>query len=191
MAKELLSDEESRSKIQNSIRIDKDKIEKATEIRNRIDNLTNEIVSLRFRVSEASKIMGKSLFFDNTETAKISHQLKERQVTDQDSLHLFIDDLHKYFIQSAEWGDMHRNPHVSTCLNIIASYRNSFNHIIDMKGGGRGTESAYKELRTINEELLGHKVIKIEEFPFLQIEILERVKKMLSIVEENIEDWLK
>ena len=190
-AKELLSNEESRSRILDVAKIDKEKIEKATEIKNRIDSLTNEIVSLRYRVNEASKIMEKRLFEDNSETARISHQLKERQVTDQDSLHLFIDDLHKYIIQSGKWGDMYKDAHINPVLEMIGTYRNSFNHIFDMKGGGTGSDNAYRELGKINEQLLGHKVIKIEEYPVLQIKILERIKEMLTLVEANVEEWLK
>lgn len=190
-AKEILSDDEAKEKIREVAKIDKAKIEKATEIKSKIDSLTNEIVSRRYQVNEESKIIGKKLFEDNSETGRISHELKGRQVTDQDTLHLFIDDLHKYIIQSANWGDLYKNTHISPTLKIIESYRNSFDHIYDLRGGGAGSEKAYKNLGKINEELLGHRVIKVEEYPFLQIEILDRVKKMLILIEDNIEDWLK
>jgi len=190
-AKEILSDEESLEKIREATKIDKDKMEKATDIKNKIDSLTNEIVSLRYRVNEASKIMGKRLFKDNSETARISHKLKERQVIDQDTLHLFIDDLHKYLVQSANWDLLYKNERVKPTLQIITLYRNFFDHIYDMKGGGSGSDNAYKNLGKINEGLLGHKVIKIEEYPYLQIRILEKVKEMLEILGENIEDWLR
>lgn len=190
-AKKLLSDDEYRKKIIDVAKIDKEKIEKATEIRNRILSLTNEIVALRYRVNEASKIMGKRLFEDNSETSKISNQLWDRQVTDQDSMHLFVDDLHKYLIQSGNWGDLYTNNHVKPTLEILEVYRNNFDHIYDMKGGGPGSEKAYKRLGEINEELIGHKVIKIEEYPLLQIEILDRIKKMLILIEENVEEWLR
>ncbi len=190
-AEKLLSSKESKKKILDIIKIDKDKIEKATEIKNQIQCLSTEIISLRYRINEASKIMEKRLFEDNSETSRISNLLGDRTVTDQEQLHLFIDDLHKYIIQSAHWSNLYDFPHIRPCLKIIESYRNSFNHIYDMKGGGTGTEKAYKELGKINEDLLGHKVIKIEEYPILQIEILDRVKKMLMLIEENIEDWLK
>jgi hypothetical protein len=190
-AEEMLSEDESRDRILEATRIDRDKIKEATIIRNEIDLLTNEIISLRYRVNEASKIIGKRIFQDNTETGRISHELKNRQVIDQDSLHLFIDDLHKYLIQSATWGLLYKNEHVNPTLKIIESYRNSFNHIYDMKSGGSGSESAYKRLGEINEDLLGHKVIKIEEYPHLQIRMLEKVKEMLEKLEKNIEDWLR
>lgn len=190
-AKEILSNEESRTKILDAAKIDKPKIEKATEIKSRILTLTNEIVALRYRVNEASKIMGKRLFEDNSETSRISNQLWNRQVIDQDSLHVFIDDLHKYIIQSGNWDNLYKDSHIEPVLKILEVYRNSFDHIYDMKGGGTGSEQAYKKLGEINEELFGHKVIKIEEYPLLQIEILERVKKMLTLVEENVEEWLK
>ena len=74
---------------------------------------------------------------------------------------------------------------------MIRLYRNSFDHIYDMNGGGGGSKKAYKKLGEINEELLGHKVIKIEEYPALQIEILKSVRKMLAMLDDNIEDWLK
>jgi hypothetical protein len=189
-AKNVLSNKESKNKILEIIKIDKDKIEKATEIKNRIQSLTTEIVGLRYRINEASKIIGKRLFEDNSETSRISNILGNRTVTDQDQLHLFIDDLHKYIVQSANWDQLFDSPHIHSCLKVIKLYRNSFDHIYDMKGSGQGAEKAYKELGKINTDLLGHKVIKIEEYPTLQIEILERVKKMLMLVEENIEDWL-
>ena len=190
-AKKLLSNEESKKIILEVSKIDKAKIEKATDIRNKIQSLATEIAGLRYWINEASKIMGKRLFEDNSETARISNLLGNRTVTDQEQLHLFIDDLHKYIIQSAHWNDLYNSPHISPCLKIIQFYRNSFDHIYDMKGRGHGTEKAYKELGKINEDLLGHKVIKIEEYSILQIEILDRVKKMLMLIEENIEDWLK
>jgi len=190
-ALELLSNEEVKAKIQEIIKIDKEKVERAIVIKNNVDSLTNEIVSYRYRVNEASKIIGKRIFEDNSETARISHNLKERQVTDQDSLHLFIDDLHKYIVQSANWDDLYKKPHIQPSLRLIEAYRNSFDHIYDMKGGGDGSKKAYKELGNINEKLIGHKVIKIEEYSILQIKILECVKKMLRLLDENIEDWLK
>lgn len=190
-AKELLSDDEYQKKILDAAKIDKEKIEKATEIRNRISSLTTEIVALRYRVNEASKIMGKRLFEDNSETSRISNQLWDKQVTDQDSLHLFVDDLHKYLIQSGNWGDLYKNNHVKPTLEILGVYRNNFDHIYDMIGGGPGSEKAYKRLGEINGELIGHRVIKIEEYPLLQIEILDRIKKMLILIEENVEEWLK
>ena len=189
-AAEVLSDKESRQRILDAARIDKNKIEKATEIKNQIQALTNELVALRYRVNEASKILGKRLFEDNTETARIGTRLGRRFVTDRDELHLFIDDLHKYIIQSANWDALYKSPHINPCLETIESYRNSFNHIYDMKGEGSGSERAYKGLGRITKKLLDHKIIKIEEFPLLQIMILDEVTKMLKKLEDNIEDWL-
>ena len=189
-AKMLLSNSESKNRVLNVIKIDKNKMEKATEIRNKIQGCSMEIVSLRYQINEASKIMGKKIFEDNSETSRISNVLGGRTVTDQEQLHLFFDDLHKYIIQSAHWSLLCDTSHVNPCLKIIQTYRNNFDHIYDMKGEGAGTEKAYKELGKINEDLIGHKVIKIDDYPNLQFEILDRVKKMLLLVEENIEDWL-
>jgi len=86
---------------------------------------------------------------------------------------------------------MYKDAHINPVLEMIGTYRNSFNHIFDMKGGGTGSDNAYRELGKINEQLLGHKVIKIEEYPVLQIKILERIKEMLTLVEDNVEEWLK
>ena len=190
-AKKLLLDNESKEEIIARTKIDKKKMKKATGIKNRIDTLTNEILMLRYRVNEDSKIMGKRIFEDNSETGRISHELKERSVVNPDTLHLFIDDIHKYIVQSARWDELSKIPEIEPTLRIIGLYRNSFNHIIDMKGGGTGSERAYEDLGKINKELLGHKVIRIEEYPLLQIAILERVKKLLTALENNIEDWLK
>jgi len=60
-----------------------------------------------------------------------------------------------------------------------------------MKGGGDGSNNAYKNLGKINEKLFGHKVIKIEEYPYLQIKILNKVRETLTLLDKNIEDWLK
>jgi len=190
-AQEILENPESRKRILDKVQIDKDKIEKATEIKNKIQALANSVVALRYSVNEASKILGKRLFEDNTETARIANQLVAKVVIDQESLHIFIDDLHKYIIQAAYWNTLNERDNINSVLRIIEIYRNSFDHIYDMKGKGTGSEAAYKELGLINNELLGHKIIQIEEYPLLQIGILERVQVMLSILERNIESWLK
>ena len=191
--KKLLSNEESKNKILEVTRIDKLKIEKATELKKRMQNLATEIIGLRYNVNEASKIMSKRLFEDNTETSRISNKLTRRTVTNQDELHLFIDDLHKYIVQSGNWNKykLFDSPQIKPCLRIIISYRNSFDHIYDMKESGKGTDKVYNELGKINLDLLGHKVIKIEEYPLLQIEILERIQKMLILLYKDIEDKLK
>ena len=188
--KNLLADEEARRRLEDALRIDDKKMDRATKIINNIQILSTEIVILRLRINENSKIMEKRLFHDNTETSLIGNYLGNRRVTDHDSLHLFIDDLHKYLIQSAEWDDLYDHHTIGPVLNIINRYRQSFDHIYDMKGGGGGTQKAYKEMGEINEELVGHKVIKVEEFPKLQIKILERVKEMLQLLNDNIEEWL-
>jgi len=189
-AKQILDDEESRIEILEKAKIDKEKIEKATDIKNQIQSLSNEIVMFRYYINESSKILGKRLFEDNSETSRISIQLPKKQVIDIDSLHIFIDDLHKYLIQSANWGDLYNNGIINPVLKIIERYRNHFNHIFDMKGKGTGGKNAYKELGKINNEILGHKIIKIEEFPILQINILEKIKNMLRVIDNNIEEWL-
>jgi hypothetical protein len=176
--------------ITNQSKIDKEKIEKATSIKNQIQALSNEIIMLRYQVNESSKILGKRLFRDNGETTRISNQLLKEQVTDLNSLHIFMDDLHKYLIQSADWGDLYHNESVNGVLRIIENYRNYFDHIYDMKGEGMGGEKAYKDLGEINKQILGHKTIRTEEFPYFQIKILELIKNMFNIIDSNIEEWL-
>lgn len=189
-AKKILADEESRKKILREIEA-QNLERKARQIKNEIDSLTNDIVMLRYRINEASKIMGKRVFEDNGETARISHALKKREVIDQDSLHLFIDDVHKYIVQSASWNGIYEKPEVKETLEIISQYRNSFDHVYDMKGSGNGSDKAYKKLGDINEKLLGHKILKIEEYSKLQIAILTNVRDMLNTIETNAEEWLK
>lgn len=190
-ARSIMSDGEAKARIIESARIDRDKIEEATKRTNEIQVLSTRIIVLRYEANEAFKIMGRRLFQDNNETTRIANQLRDRYADGQDSLHLFIDDIHKLFIQSAEWGDLFNNKHVGPVIRIIGSYRNSFDHIVDMKGSGSGTDKAYQDRADINEDLLGHRVIKIEEFSLLQIVILKRIEHMLELLVDNAETWLK
>lgn len=140
-AKKILEDKESRKEIFEIAKIDKEKIEKATSIKNQIQTISNEIVILRYHINESSKILGKKLFEHNDEISKISTTLPKRQVTDYDSLHIFIDDLHKYTIQSAKWDILYKNEFIKPVLKMIEKYRNYFDHIPDMKDSGKGTEN--------------------------------------------------
>ena len=151
-AKERLRDRKFRNRIIEITKIDNDKVQKATDIKNQIDTLSNDIVSLRYRVNEASKILNKKFFEDNSETSRISNNLRERSVKDQDSLHLFIDDIHKYIVQSGDWSSLRGNNNIEPILKMIDLYRNSFNHIYDMRGGGDGTNKAYKKLGKITAD---------------------------------------
>lgn len=189
-AEQLLMDETTAREIFAKATAGKIEIEKATDTVSKIDALVIELISLRYRINEASKIMGKRIFEDNSETSRISHALKENCVTDEKLLRDFVFDIHKFIIESATWGELYKSPHVQPIIKIIETYRNSYAHIIDMKGSGSGASQAYATLGDINEELLGHKVVKIDEYPRFQIEILGRVVKMLSIIDENIEEWL-
>ena len=189
-AKDLVSKDEIKQKIIEEAKIDKEKMNMALEIVNEIKILSNEIILLRYQIGEDSKIIGKKLFNDNSETSRIAANLPNHYVTDQNKFHIFIDDLHKYVIQSAIWKELYKKSPVKNCLDIIDRYRQSFDHIFDMKGEGKGTNKAYEDLRMINIELLGHKIIRINEYPKIQIRILEEIEKMLRIVENNIEDWL-
>lgn len=190
-AEKLLQGGESRDLIIKRT-LDKSNVDVALERYNEIQNISTEIILLRHRIGESSKIIGHRLFDDNSETTRIATNLPRHQVTNDNQLHIFIDDLHKYLIQSGHWKDLELldKPSIKKCLNIINRYRQSFDHIFDMKGEGKGTEQAYKELGDINNELLSHRVISINEYPILQIRVLEEVRKMLNQVDENIEKWI-
>jgi hypothetical protein len=190
-AKGLLANNENREEIFNEMEIDQGKLVRATNIKIQIDTLTTQINSLRYRICQASKMMGKKLFSDNTETLRISNQLGKRWVIDEDQLHLFIDDLSKFIYQSAKWGPLYNLPQINPTLKMIESYRNNFDHIFDMHGGGNGAEKAFTDLGKITESLLGHPYIRTDEYLDLQIKILTSIRDMLVYVENNLDRLLR
>ena len=189
-AKRLIN--ENKEKLKEITSIDDEKIKEASKIRKDIENLTLDIISLRYRVNENSKILsGENSFENNNETSRIGHKLRDRQVKDDDTFHLFIDDLHKYIVQSGKLDNLQKqHPIIKETIELISIYRNYYDHIYDMKNQGNGTKKAYKKLREYNEKLLGHSIIRPDDYPILQKKILDKVYEMLEIIDKNLEEWL-
>lgn len=187
-AKEILANNESRARIENAMNTSA-RSEKIKDLPSEINKLTERITDLRYHINQSSKTLGYNLFSDNSETVRISHSIG-KPVTNFSDLHIFVDDIHKFIIQSANWGKLYSHEKINPCLEIINLYRNNFDHIFDMRGKGDGADKMYKRLGEINLTLLGHKAVKMDECPILQIQILRQVSEMLSILDANIESWL-
>jgi len=190
-AKRILSNEQIKNNLLNEIEINDYYIEEATIKTKKIQTLSTEIISLRLRINRNSKVCGKCLFKDNTDTTLIGTNLSKRFVVDDDSLLLFINDIHKLLIQSADWGNLYYDSLILPVLEMINTYRNYFMHIIDMKGNGNGSKKYYRDIASINSELIGNRIIKKEKYPDFQIAILKRIKNMYEYLDNNLETLLE
>jgi hypothetical protein len=186
-----LNDSKIRNEILESSNIDEDVIEKATDKTKKIQSLTTEVISLRLRIGKNSKLCGKRLFEDNTDTSLIGTQLSSRFVTDEDSLILFLNDIHKFVYQSANWKELYHHEEIKPVLNMIECFRNSHMHIIDMKGNGKGSDNGFKKIAKYNIDLVGNKILKKEQYPDFQIAFLNCIKRMFVYIEDNLETLLE
>lgn len=165
-------------------------LREASDTYGEIARLSGEISVLRDRCNVAAQLCGrKAIYYSTSETNRISIELLRHAVVDDHSLQLFVNMIYKYLIESADYGDLHERPEVKSVIEKIDIYRQSFAHILGLKGDGDGTKQAYKNLAKANEGFLGHRVVRKNEYPQLQVRMLQLARDMLDRICENFEEW--
>ncbi|MCK5291224.1 MAG: hypothetical protein KAR39_04300 [Thermoplasmata archaeon] len=169
----------------------KSALKEAPDTYAQIAGLSAEVAILRDKCNVAARLCGEEpIFHSSSETNRISVELTRHAVVDEHSLQLFVNMLYKYLVESADYGQLRERSEIKSAIEKINIYRQSFAHIFDLKGGGEGTKRAYKDLAKANEEFLGHRVVRKDEYPHLQIRILQLARDMLDKICENFEEWV-